>query len=180
MRDAGHGSTGLRAQTLHIDGNTRSVVESENVNNRSCKSITAFRGSDIYKPRLILVTDPILKTERSVSVISGLKDDVKCHEHPQAVIEPHDDIEIGDYLVCRYDTHCWVGVTIEVSSENKDVAIKFLHPHLPCVSFMWPRRGDVRWVPTSNILKKVQPPKPSTMTGRQYTFEPKDALEIEL
>ncbi|XP_065063915.1 uncharacterized protein LOC135690325 isoform X1 [Rhopilema esculentum] len=97
-----------------------------------------------------------------------------------AVIEPHDDIEIGDYLVCRYDTHCWVGVTIEVSSENKDVAIKFLHPHLPCVSFMWPRRGDVRWVPTSNILKKVQPPKPSTMTGRQYTFEPKDALEIEL
>eukprot|EP00795_Rhopilema_esculentum_P003944 gene3944-15275_t len=113
MRDAGHGSTGLQAQTLHIHGNTRSVVESENVKN-------------------------------------------------------------------RYDTHCWVGVTIEVRSENKDVAIKFLHPHLPCVSFMWPRRVDVCWVPTSNILKKVQPPKPSTMTGRQYTFEPKDALEIEL
>ena len=95
------------------------------------------------------------------------------------VIEPRDDIEIGYYLVCRYDTHCRVGVTIEVSSENKDVAIKFLHPHLLCVSFMWPRRDDICWVPTSNILKKVQLSKPSTMTGRQYTFEPKDALEIE-
>ena len=34
MRDAGHGGSGLRAQTLHIVGNTRSVVESENVKNR--------------------------------------------------------------------------------------------------------------------------------------------------
>ena len=34
MRDAGHGGSGLRAQTLQIVGNTTSVVESENVKNR--------------------------------------------------------------------------------------------------------------------------------------------------
>ena len=34
MREAGHGGSELRGKTLHIAGNTRSVVESENVKNR--------------------------------------------------------------------------------------------------------------------------------------------------
>ena len=39
---------------------------------------------------------------------------------------------IALFLFTFHDTDCWVGVTIEVSSENKDVALKFLHPHVWC------------------------------------------------
>ena len=86
-------------------------------------------------------------------------------------------IAMSDFIVCLYDGHYWVGLVDEVDEENDDVRVKFMHPHFPSRSYCWPSREDKCFVPTVNVLCRVEPP--STNTGRQYKLESKDIKTIE-
>ena len=69
-------------------------------------------------------------------------------------------------LYILYDKQCWVGIIMEVSNENLDVKVKFMHPKLPTPSLKWPSCDDLCWVPTVNICHIVYPPELSSQTAR--------------
>ena len=55
---------------------------------------------------------------------------------------------------------------MEVSNENLDVKVKFMHPKLPTPSLKWPSCDDLCWVPTVHICHIVYPPELSSQTAR--------------
>ena len=46
------------------------------------------------------------------------------------LLGPGDTLSPSQFVVCLYDRHYWVGIIIEVSTENVDVKVKFMHPKL--------------------------------------------------
>ena len=66
--------------------------------------------------------------------------------------------EIGKYVACIYDDKWWIGLIRDVSEEEGDVLISFMHPHCPGASFHWPGREDICYVPLQCILRIVITP----------------------
>ena len=54
----------------------------------------------------------------------------------------------------HYDAQPWIGVVEKNDSVNKDVKIKFLHPHLFIKLFHWPPRDDICLVPETKHTSK--------------------------
>ena len=63
-----------------------------------------------------------------------------------------DDIRIMDFVCCKYDGFCWVGMVTEIDKESHEMHVNFLHPHGPNASFLWPEREDSCWVPIGDIF----------------------------
>ena len=76
-------------------------------------------------------------------------------------------VNIGQFVLCTYDGHKWVGMACEVNAEHKGFEIKFMHPPCPSRSYTSPRRDDICWVPITNILLLLKTPSLTTSTGRQ-------------
>ena len=74
-------------------------------------------------------------------------------------------IQLARFIVCMYDDKHWLGMVMQIDIDNADVQIKFMHPHLPSISFKWPVRDDACWVPMPNILCMVNAPILQTVTG---------------
>ena len=100
-------------------------------------------------------------------------------------------VSIGQFVLCTYDGHKWVGMASEVDTAHKDIEIKFMHPPCPSRSYTWLRCDDICWVsianilcllptlgedvmisvgcvPKANILCLLKTPSFTTATGRQY------------
>ena len=75
-------------------------------------------------------------------------------------------VSIGQFVLCTYDGHKWLGVASEVDTTHKDIEIKFMHPPCPSRSYTWLRRDDICWVPIANILCLLKTPSLTTVTGR--------------
>ena len=63
-----------------------------------------------------------------------------------------DRIKISTYLLCKYDDRYWIGIVSDEDETAGDVKVKFMHPCYPRVSFFWPSRDDVYWVPHTHII----------------------------
>ena len=74
----------------------------------------------------------------------------------------------SQFAVCLYDRQYWVR-TVEVSTENLDVKVKFMHPKLP-TPLKWLSLGDLCWVPNVHVFRVVSPPDLSSQTARMYYF----------
>ena len=61
-------------------------------------------------------------------------------------------VSIGQFVLCTYDGHKWVGMAFEVNMAHKDIEIKFMHSSCPTRSYTWSRCDDICWVPITNIL----------------------------
>ena len=83
-----------------------------------------------------------------------------------------DDISVGKYVASIYDHKWYVGTVSNLSDENNDVLVNFMHPHGPARSFMWPTFEDKCWVPLEHILCMIDCPQ-TTSGGRQYFFNDK-------
>ena len=59
------------------------------------------------------------------------------------LLGPGDTLSPSQFVVCLYDRQYWVGIIMEVSTENLDVKVKFMHPKLPTPSLKWPSRDDL-------------------------------------
>ena len=68
---------------------------------------------------------------------------------------------------------------MEVSTENLDVKIKFMHPKLPTPSLKWPSRDDLRWAPNVHVCRVVSPTELSSQTARMYYFNTGECEKIE-
>ena len=50
------------------------------------------------------------------------------------LLGPGDTLSPSQFVVCLYGRQYWVEVIMEVSTENLDVKVKFMHPKLPTPS----------------------------------------------
>ena len=53
-----------------------------------------------------------------------------------------DKFTFGHYVVCKYDIDRWIGKIKELSFENEDALISFMHPRIPSKNFHWPVREE--------------------------------------
>ena len=82
------------------------------------------------------------------------------------------DYSPNQYVACIYENKWWIGI-IEIVNENeRDLDIKFMHPHGPASSFHWPHFPDRCIIPMNHVLVIITPP--NTATGRQYTINTDD------
>ena len=92
---------------------------------------------------------------------------------------PKKSFQVGNYIACMYDNLWWIGLIEDISEvENRDVGVKFFHPHGPARSFSWPSRRDYCCVPFNNVLTTVSSPNTSS-TGRVYHITDKEYDDIE-
>ena len=81
-------------------------------------------------------------------------------------------------MCAMYDNKPWIGVIEEIDVINKDFQVRFMHPCFPTMSYHWPFQEDVCWVPSTNILVKIN--APTTVTGRQYNISETENKRIQL
>jgi hypothetical protein len=72
---------------------------------------------------------------------------------------------VTGYMTVVYEDHLWLGYVLEKCEENEEFKIKFLHPHGPSASFVFPSQPDELILPVSVILFMVSP---TSETGRTY------------
>ena len=85
-------------------------------------------------------------------------------------------VKCSDFIICRYDQHFWLGFTISVDEIYDDVEVKFMHPAFPSMSFTWPQKEDICFVPKPHILYIVK--APITTTGRSYKLHRSDVVKV--
>ena len=90
-----------------------------------------------------------------------------------------ENVQIGQYLLCKYDDFYWIGMVSDIDILNNDFMVKFMHPKYPNRSFYWPSREDICWVPKMNIILFLNAPSLSSLSGRQYHLSDEDILLIE-
>ena len=78
---------------------------------------------------------------------------------------------ISGYVTCEYNGEWWLAFVLAVDRENSEVKLTFLHPNGPSRSFKYPSTPDILFVPSSDILTKVEPRTP---TGRTYSLTKKE------
>ena len=64
-----------------------------------------------------------------------------------------ENIQIGSYVSCLYQREWYDGINEEVSVEENDVLVKFLHPTDPSVYLHWPATEVKCWVPVNQRLQ---------------------------
>ena len=109
---------------------------------------------------------PIDKLNIAAKMCSEDEEIALTHNFDSEVAEKEMDVLPSEYICCLYDQHWWIGAVQDINLEEKDVAVKFMHPHGPSASFQWPSRDDIYWVPNKHIICKID--IPLTDTGRTY------------
>ena len=69
--------------------------------------------------------------------------------------------------IMSYGEDWWVGSIRDISFENEEVLVGFMHPKSPCKNFYWPIRDDTCWIPVQHIIAPINTPTISE-TGREY------------
>ena len=83
----------------------------------------------------------------------------------------------NDYVACLYDGKWWVSLVIDVSKEEEDCRVNFMHPPGPKKNFRWPVREDICWVSFGDIICNIA--SPITATGRTYDISDDVVESIE-
>ena len=114
-------------------------------------------------------------TELQVGHISG--DIASTFESNQSTIIDTKSLQPGQYVACVYDGKWWLSLITELSIDNDDTKLTFMHPPESVKSFFWPTKEDVCWVPTAHILCHL--PAPSTVaSARQYRLDDESLHQI--
>ena len=66
---------------------------------------------------------------------------------------PWDALSPSLFVVCLYDRKYWVGIIMEVSTENLNLKVKFMHPKLPTPSLKWLSCDDLCWVSNVHVCR---------------------------
>ena len=76
---------------------------------------------------------------------------------------------MGSYVSCLYEKEWYHGINEEISVEENDVLVKFLHPIDPSVYLHWPGIDIKCWVPVNHTLQLLSIPTVNT-SRCPYTF----------
>ena len=75
----------------------------------------------------------------------------------------------SSYVSCQYEKEWCDGVNEEVSVEENDVLVKFLHPTDPSVHLHWPASDGKCWAQVNHVLQLLSIPNVNT-SECPYTF----------
>ena len=81
---------------------------------------------------------------------------------------------IGGYVTVAYDGYCWIGCVLSINSQDRNITVKFLHPHTPATSFFYPQHEDILDV---DPLDNLTIAHPITATGRTYNITRNEMLD---
>jgi hypothetical protein len=84
----------------------------------------------------------------------------------------------GVYVCSKYDSNWYIGVVEEVSGEDGDVKVRFMHPKGPSLSYHWPANEDSCWVPFDQVLCTIDCPIRQNVRG-QYHLTQRSQREIQ-
>ena len=90
-----------------------------------------------------------------------------------------DTLSPSQFFVCLYDRQYWVGIIMELSNENLDMKVKFMHPKRPTPSWKWLSRDDLFWLSNVYVYHVVSAPKLTSQTARMYCFNTSEYEKIE-
>ena len=76
---------------------------------------------------------------------------------------------MGSYVICMYEREWYDGINEEVSVEENNVVVKFLHPIDPSVYLHWSAIKVKCWVPVNHRLQLLSIPTVNT-SGCPYAF----------
>ena len=88
------------------------------------------------------------------------------------------NLQPGQYIACIYDNNWWIGNIAEISTEDHDASINFMHPHGVATSFHWPLKNDTCWIPEQQIIG-ILPAPTTTAMAQEYSFPESIILQIE-
>jgi len=111
---------------------------------------------------------PLSTTKIQVGYISG---DISGTFGSQQAAMRDLNLQPGQFVACVYDGEWWLGNITEISTDNDDVKVSFMHPHGPATSFCWPSTIDHCWVPIVHILCQVPALSTAVSTGRRYKVD---------
>ena len=81
-----------------------------------------------------------------------------------------------EFVACRYENLRWIGIAIEMNTDEQDCKVKFLYPLGPIRNFHLPIQMDTCWVPISDIICQINVLQ--AMTGRTYNIPENDFQPI--
>ena len=84
-------------------------------------------------------------------------------------------VEVGSYIGCLYDRQWYDGLVQDLSFQQNDVNVKFMHPKGPAKASFWADREDNCWFPVEHILEVV----PAPQVNRSGCSETLEEWEIE-
>ena len=67
-----------------------------------------------------------------------------------------------------------MGIIRDISFENEDVLVAFMHPKSLCKNFYWPIRDDTCWLPVQHIIAPT-----IRKTGRVYQLSPPESHLVD-
>ena len=82
----------------------------------------------------------------------------------------------GKYVACLYDNEVWLGSVDDVSTENDDVKINFLH-RKDAYTYFFPEKVDTCWVQYDKIINIMSQPDIKPKRKIEYRFQEKELLK---
>ena len=151
----------------------------ESLEDRFAKAIT-IPGTKSYHESIPLSENTIAikycsKDQEVATTFSFLNKD-KVSDAVNSNEEPSENVKPLDFVSCYYDNYWWIGLILEKDDHQEDSRIKFMNPHGPSPSFVWPSFEDIYWVPNKHILCKID--SLTTKTGRSYVVSEANITNI--
>ena len=88
--------------------------------------------------------------------------------------ESSENVKTLNFVSCYHNNYRWIDLVLEKDDQQKDLHIKFMHPH--GLSLSWPSFEDICWVANKYILCKID--SPTTKTDRSYVVSEADIINI--
>ena len=83
--------------------------------------------------------------------------------------------DIHGFVACIYNNHWWVAYVEHTYQDTDEVKTRFLHPHGPSPSFVFPTKPDIHIIKRHTILTRLDP---LSQPGRTYSLPGSDLVNI--
>ena len=88
-------------------------------------------------------------------------------------------MQLNEFLSVIYDGKWLIGTAVNISPENQDVQLSFLHPHGPHTHFHWPDL-DLCWIKVDDIIGRLPDENAPKISGTRNLCLPQHVmLDIE-
>ena len=140
----------------------------------------------ILKKDIVAKTVPGTRGSHQFIPVSQVTIKTKCVSEDEFYLEFNltnepkmciDNLQISQFILCKYDHLYCVGMACETDIKNRDVRVKLMHPKQIIQVAYW--RGLLLGSKHNNIITKTDTPSLSTVTGRQYQVSQTDLQNIE-
>ena len=142
------------------------AADAERLSNRlnSALAITGTQKYHFYEP----ISKVVLHGSRTSVQDSGFPKQtfIVLPSLPDRNFVPISDLFVDDYVAVVFMSQWWIAKILDV--DYNGVNVKLFSEKGPCLNYTWrPKTNDV-FISISDVLVKINPPKPRTRSGRSF------------